>query len=953
MNTPYICQRCIRRIAGRTPQTVRRKSHVPLSKTAVQEDGRDLAVHSRGVGERKSRDSPARSRQPGAQHVRSDDILETLFNSNRAQEQPTRSRYSRTSIQTTPSNYKYTEPNVVRKVPALAPEYLLASASPLPEPPNDSVKPKIHDPGGPIPTSNHHKTQIDSLVQDLSVLKGHLVNKDRSLVELWHHCVRILASGLWKNNLRHGLLNTDSILSFFRLFLFEVARQGVVEENGTRITPDLVISVYVSYGSIRFWWDTVLWIQLAHVMEAHETTRSTPLIEGAFMTAVKNLMRTWETLVTWFNQLRFFPGSPVDFAQYQTYSVSGMNLSLPTKGWKYLPGGTEIPQLSELPRQLRARFRQLIGDSKRKDIDSVVAAAMLTLHYLEKVKTRHLLEHSFVSSVEPFMKRLRLLADDCEWDASHIVTCLRHIGASSEELDIAKVDWTNSQVKAVRDMSRLKLRKVASVKDQFVKWTEEEVDEFFAQTNTLKDKADASAMVKLWEKTQRQLTNSVPKDEELRSKIYARFLRLAFEVRQNGTAIDVWNHMISVGHKPGLRHWNAMLSGCGYIRDLQSLHDIWTNMLKAGVQPDNETWTSYIHGAIRGSKGTKSNFQQGLQLLEQLGREWQSPKNDLTPSLGPIHGALSAFSELYWSRTSTTRMHQNILSWARAQGIRPTTQTYNILLQPIAKHASPEEIQAHLASMAHDSCDPDIYTYTILLQGPILNPTSPFHALPAAQQTSTITTVLSSMAAASLSPSPQTYSTILFGLLDSRSHAANPAAARAVLTHMESAGVQPSQHIHTILLTHYFATQPPDLGAVEALLRKLLHTNPRTKANLNGYFWNRLVSGYADCDEWEKALFYLRRLPKEGKAPSWTSLARVLRALERAGERGLCGEVVEGVEGGSLLRWAGSGVEGAGWKEYVDVVEGLRGRNFVDERREGEVEVRFSGWGLQREGAGG
>lgn len=107
---------------------------------------------------------------------------------------------------------------------------------------------------------------------------------------------------------------------------------------------------------------------------------------------------------------------------------------------------------------------------------------------------------------------------------------------------------------------------------------------------------------------------------------------------------------------------------------------------------------------------------------------------------------------------------------------------------------------------------------------------------------------------------------------------------------------------------------------------------------LDNVFYDRVIEGYAEIDEVEEALKFLRLVPEEGKSPGWLTLTRVLRALVRAREWGWVAELVDDVEReGGLLRHGHRGkMPGRYQAEFGALVEELRGRGLVgrvDEER--------------------
>ena len=949
MNPPYVCQRCLRSVAFRAQHQFRYSSYVSAGRAGGQGDIVDAPPPNPKPKHVYGAKAGSGSREPDQsctkRRTNVDRILESLFTSNQSSSQPTRSRYSRKPIDEPPSQ----EPDKTSLLERVDPQSLSSADPPSAQTPSVSIA--QNSTKSPARTECIEQ-RLRTLLATLTALEQQLSNDKASLPEIWRACILILESDSWKACWRKPQLRSDEILSIFRRIIFAITKERSINVDGKNINSVEVISVFAAKGVMRDWWHEIIWIQLGNLIRSRRIEPSGNASQCGVRISLQDLLQTWMAYV---QQNRMWHESEQQSTDKETLN-DVIRYTSPQDGfrgnkavqWDSLPSLPLEEVHQELPKHLITRFEYLFGIKFKHPVSKNLApAGVLSLHYIEILRAEDPSISEMLDEARPFIQRLRLLAQEVRMDCVNFVHCLRRVDLPGDWIEAAKLEWLHSPIHLVRDSALFLTGGGRQENDQNFDWTKEEVDKFFAETNRLKEKADGSAATELWLKKKVQIRSQKPEDEGLRSKIFARFLKLFFSLRLSTTAVDVWNHMISVGHQPGLRHWNAMLSGCGHSRDLPSLHGVWSKMLEAKVKPDNETWTSYIHGVIRAG-----NTNQGLQLLEQLGRDWASTKVPLTPSLGPVHGALSAFLEVGWMRNSVTNMHQTILTWARSQGLRPTTQTYNILLQPIAKTATTEEIAAHLEAMSADMCQPDVYTYTIILQGPIHSDgNSHFYTLPESAQTAAITNVLSSMETHNIQPSPHTYSTLLYGLLDDRAHPPNTPAARAVLAHMEAAGIEPSQHIHTILLGHYFSTTPPDLAAIEVLVHKLMH-KPRTRANLNTHFYNKLISGYANCDEWEKSLHYLRLLPGEGKSPGWTQVWRVLVALGRAEEWDLCAEVVDGVESGETLKWAGSGVEGSGWKDYVDEVEGLRAKGLIPEKRKGEV-VKFSGWGLQRDRLGG
>jgi len=214
-----------------------------------------------------------------------------------------------------------------------------------------------------------------------------------------------------------------------------------------------------------------------------------------------------------------------------------------------------------------------------------------------------------------------------------------------------------------------------------------------------------------------------------------------------------------------------------------------------------------------------------------------------------------------------------VLSWAKKQNLPLDTQTYNITLRPAVRANNEPKIQSILQSMQAAACPPDIATFTIMLNGLLSNPSSPFHTKPHPEQQSAVFAILHGMERSGLKANTYTYSTILDGLLDPK--ILNVTAARAVMEHMTKNNIKPSPHVYTILTTHYFTLTPPDLTAIDSLLHRVV----LEKTPLDPIFWDRMIEHYARVGETEKMLLILRRMPQEGQSPGWMALLACLRVL--------------------------------------------------------------------------
>ncbi|KAL8711242.1 MAG: hypothetical protein Q9220_004387 [cf. Caloplaca sp. 1 TL-2023] len=393
---------------------------------------------------------------------------------------------------------------------------------------------------------------------------------------------------------------------------------------------------------------------------------------------------------------------------------------------------------------------------------------------------------------------------------------------------------------------------------------QDKAKDYRAATTIIKDleravqRHDIARVASIWQKYQQTLAKA-ELERGSREEIYIHFLTSFFALARQEQAIQVWNDMLKTGISPNQRHWNAMLNGCSKARDAASLQEVWTKMKAAGITPDQVSWTTYIHGLIMGRK-----WQQGLQALDDLGAHWRRLRNsqitgaqhttppvtlqDKTkveydpnrPSIVPVHAAVSALLH-----TGKEEFCLPLLDWALSHSITPTTPFFNLLLRPAARAANPTQTTHILTLMLNQKCIPDSQTYTILLNGLLSNPNSSFPSLPHQEQQSSIFRILDAMTAQNIPIDLRTYSTILYGFLSPKIAAPNAVAARAVLDHMSKNNIQPSTHIYSILISHYFALSPPALPAVESLWKRMKHSS----TNLDREFYERMVEGFAKAKQ--------------------------------------------------------------------------------------------------------
>ncbi|MCJ1460064.1 hypothetical protein MMC28_010443 [Mycoblastus sanguinarius] len=875
MNTPYICLRCSRQIL-RTQRPLRKASFVSLGKLVSPDDG-NVRKHDETLDDFADPSNVTSTYQEKRESAGVNGVLESLF-----EESLPRLRYSRAPIE-------------LRATPAKI---------------NNSVEHRLRE------------------------LHNKLRRGTSSIEYIWPLVEELLGQKLWRP--KDGSPADASCYRFFRDVLLAVcAKQRLRTKGKIMVSPRDVIRLYRKHGVLRYWWHQVLWLQLGHVLQlryadasGEPPSREFPSLEMQRRDSTEH-MRTLlkDILGVWGQFLHQYPCKIPNIPILENSDLEAShNASDQTYG-------------TDLPINVTDRFLRLVPTHPNVDMASgTTAAAIMTFDCLNAINMTPAPHHQ---------QFLTTLAEGRQIDRQIAARCLLDANVPSDIVDRALAAWGHAGTETLEISSSTKEPQEFLHSHDAFAWSDSEIELILRDVDVAVKLSQAGRVISLWQSYQTYAEAIKGKSEGIHDQIYARFLRAFWALRRPEQAIAVWNHFVESNRQPRQIHWNAMLVGCIQARDVRSLQEIWGNMVRSGMQPDINTWTTYINGLIRCRK-----WQEGFEMLEQLGRSWkpgpvlkelqsgagqaekttETKDNTLSPSMAPVRAALSALIA-----SGRTDLLQNVIRWAESQSLQLDTHTFNILLRPVVRTGTQSEIEALLHQMQTNSCSPDIATFTIILNGLVSNPTSTFHSLPPSEQEETITTILADMEANSIPPNTHTYSTLLDGLLSTKdkhqsTEAINIPAARTVLAHMQKKNIRPSPHIYTILVTHYFSLQPPDLPAIDSLCNSARHLH----VPLDPIFYDRIIEGYSDCDEIEKALTFLRKMPIEGKSPGWMALLKLLGTMARAEEWDMCMDLVHDVndEKEGLLRFGGGMFRGR--DEFWELVDRLRGQGRLEDGR-GEV----------------
>jgi pentatricopeptide repeat protein len=422
------------------------------------------------------------------------------------------------------------------------------------------------------------------------------------------------------------------------------------------------------------------------------------------------------------------------------------------------------------------------------------------------------------------------------------------------------------------------------------------------------ERQDTGIVNRLWEEARSVFAQPGSKAKfVIPSKIYNQLVSGFMQIKRADLAMSAWNEMVSNGTTPTVVTWTAMIAGCQKGRDLNGLEQIWARMIASGVQPDHAAWGARIYGLI--SLGQRD---KGLAALSEMGKAWKESQtasepiaskgksrakaaaklslksvDHPKPNIEIINGALLALSKAPMRFDRKWDTMELVLRWAESYAIKAGNITYNVLLRLALEEQDTTRVSKILRSMEKDNIEPDIATYTIFMNTALR---TSLIELPEAEQTKVVIDFLEDMESRGLKPNSVVYSNLIDRLLKEHN---NFVAARSVLDHMARRAIVPSAQIYTSLITHYFALEPPAIDAVDSLWQTIMNT---PGSITDRFLFDRLIEGYARCDEIGKMMTVLTRMSKEGKSPSWSALIQVVSALSRAGDFQRVRRVVADVE---------------------------------------------------------
>lgn len=572
-----------------------------------------------------------------------------------------------------------------------------------------------------------------------------------------------------------------------------------------------------------------------------------------------------------------------------------------------------------------------------KETEGIPLVALATFRLLATAnpsceKITHLIE-----SAHPLMWRLSRWIDACDITTEELNGVRLRTPSPMEyyvKSDLARIKELAS-AHAAEDVKRLQTARIQTerrgaagdVRPEHLdatllsdRWTskfkpvKDAIDPFFMRQalEQADSRRDRDALDRLWQGAIKfPLVNSSPlrpgfevnktpeKIGYLTSETCCEFIRIHMKLRDPDRAIIVWNHMVENGCHPDLMAWNAMLKGAQQGRDLSVIEGVWNRMMRMGVRPDIHCWTSRVSGL--GQCWHRDGSDACIRALDEMGRAWLAAtkekhgeiNSEKLKSLGDVDGCVKPSIVPVNAAVVSLLRHQKedaahrILAWAGRFGIAPDLTTYNILLRFSVRNGKTQQVSPLLHQMSKQGLEADAATFTTILDEIFRDAQEKTPR----EQWTIVTEFLTSMEVAGVQCNMQVYGKIIYLLLQNCQ--GDLTGVNAVLQKMSTARLKPNSYVWTMLLQHHFRRDPPELEAVEAIVKRA-----QVEVGIaDSLFWMVVLDNYVRIGDWPSALRHMQGLLVQGIRPKLETMLDLCLLLVNRNEweaaRGLARQAVQ------------------------------------------------------------
>lgn len=732
----------------------------------------------------------------------------------------------------------------------------------------------------------HKVTSQDSTNNDLDVLNRMLYEEKGPLKDFLQQCKDNFVIEARKSSADRFNARTDHTSlagrDVFADILIRICRSRSRDPLRHNFVPTVsdVIRIYRKYNVMNHRWHDILGIQIGALLESVHDPRSA----GVTREISDNAAPMFEELLNcWAIHLE-------EQKNQQHTLEAGTNCLITPDKAKDSRSKSRVSAPRDLSKVEEKNLDGHMLKLSNQRMNIIAAAAIMTDKYLNLFLEKNTPVSTSTQSAKSFLRFSDSITKGSKPDHhvfQELSTCLVEYGTPLQIVDkaLARCGMPPSKARLLYNKGP------ATSSDKDVTngnktWNSHQITSLMKQLDRARDQSDRGLVVNVWNSFRKKpMREDVM--ESLRDRVFIRFINVFFKLWRPKLAVQVWNLMVKSDLVPKQKHWHAMMVGSRKTKDLASMQACWSQMKAFGIEPDLQSWTAWIHGLI-----LCGEWQRGIGALEELGQSWKTaPKlvdsnngqvHRLVPSIEPVNAAISAVLAV-----KKPNIVPIIFKWAKLQKIPLDISTFNIMLKSAVTKDETERVDQLLSEMKLHNCQPDIITFTTMLEGLLKQPKSSFHAQKPEAQQATILKLLTTLQRRGLCITAHTYSTILSTFLAPET--VNITAARAVLNHMIENKVQPSIQIYTTFMRYYFNATPPNHTAIDSLWRHISHN----RDTVDSVFLNRMIEWYAHVEEVERMFKFARHMSEKGKSPSWSALLAMLKALVRTRETDLANEFID------------------------------------------------------------
>ena len=172
-------------------------------------------------------------------------------------------------------------------------------------------------------------------------------------------------------------------------------------------------------------------------------------------------------------------------------------------------------------------------------------------------------------------------------------------------------------------------------------------------------------------------------------------------------AETLWDQMVSVGLRPGLVMWKALLESYRDLHRLQDVLDTWNAMIADGCKPDAIAYREKIN-ALFADRKTRAALTAFEEYKTQRSRDAQRSQDNQDAFVynAVLHGLLKEDEE---------DAANALLSQMTEKGPKPDIVTFNTFLKFYDRRSNLTALLKVLEKVGEEGLQPDVYTFTTVL----------------------------------------------------------------------------------------------------------------------------------------------------------------------------------------------------------------------------------------------